>query len=138
MSNQFPDQSAPRESNRWQQTAPQPFGQVPGPGATPAVYQQGAAAQYDTRHDLTAPRKTKATAILLCLPIIVGWLGIHNFYLGQTVRGVLHLVLIVLSLIPFVGMFFLACHAIYGLVEFVCIIAGVSDYGRDRQGRPLV
>ncbi|MEH2235301.1 TM2 domain-containing protein [Nostoc sp.] len=52
--------------------------------------------------------KTKSTAILLCF--FCGWLGIHKFYLGQNVAGILYLLFSVTcipALIAFVDFFVL-------------------------------
>lgn len=52
--------------------------------------------------------KTKSTAIILCF--FGGWLGIHKFYLGQNVAGILYLLFFwtcIPSLIAFVDFFIL-------------------------------
>ncbi|MDZ8262431.1 NINE protein [Nostoc sp. ChiQUE01b] len=52
--------------------------------------------------------KTKSTAIILCF--FGGWLGIHKFYLGQNVAGILYLLFFwtcIPSLIAFVEFFVL-------------------------------
>ncbi|WP_257236645.1 NINE protein [Nostoc sp. 'Peltigera malacea cyanobiont' DB3992] len=52
--------------------------------------------------------KTKSTAIILCF--FGGWLGIHKFYLGQNVAGILYLLFFwtcIPSLIAFVEFFIL-------------------------------
>lgn len=141
-------QNPPAQDFRWSQQAPQApqnpqpqqaFGQpvayphhaqppqfahVPG---TPAAY------------DMSAPRKSKTVAVLLSLPFIVGALGLHDFYLGHTGRGVLHLVLLVLAFIPILGWWVIApLHGLWIIVELILIVAGAGDYGRDQQGRPLV
>ncbi|MEH2351306.1 MAG: NINE protein [Nostoc sp.] len=52
--------------------------------------------------------KTKSTAIILCF--FGGWLGVHKFYLGQNLEGVLYLLFFwtcIPSLIAFVEFFVL-------------------------------
>ncbi|MEH2449643.1 MAG: NINE protein [Nostoc sp.] len=52
--------------------------------------------------------KTKSTAILLCF--FCGWVGIHKFYLGQNVAGILYLLFswtFIPGLIAFVEFFVL-------------------------------
>ncbi|MEH2449980.1 NINE protein [Nostoc sp.] len=52
--------------------------------------------------------KTKSTAILLCF--FCGWVGIHKFYLGQNVAGILYLLFswtFIPGLIAFVEFFLL-------------------------------
>ncbi|MEH2128964.1 NINE protein [Nostoc sp.] len=52
--------------------------------------------------------KTKSTAIILCF--FGGWLGIHKFYLGENVAGILYLLFFwtcIPSLIAFVEFFIL-------------------------------
>lgn len=45
---------------------------------------------------------SKRTAALLAF--LLGWVGAHNFYLGQRTRGILHLLLFGLSALGFVGL----------------------------------
>lgn len=74
--------------------------------------------------------KSKLAAGLLA--IFLGGLGIHRFYLGDTNRGVLMLLLSVLScfiLYPIIH--------IWGLVEGVLYLSGSSGYTTDATGRPL-
>jgi TM2 domain-containing membrane protein YozV len=52
--------------------------------------------------------RTKSTAIILCF--FGGWLGVHKFYLGQNVAGILYLLFFwtcIPSLIAFVEFFIL-------------------------------
>ena len=65
------------------------------------------------------------------LGILLGGLGIHNFYLGYTGKGVAQLLISILSL----G--FLAwISGIWGLIEGIMILTGNID--KDGQGNPLV
>lgn len=130
-----------RNDARWSQPPAQPqqsFGEVvpyTGHAPQPQFHSQGIPAS----QDMSAPRKSKTVAIVLSLPFIVGALGLHNFYLGHTLRGVLHLVLVVLAFFPIIGWWVVApLHLLWILVELVLVIAGAGDYGHDKQGRPLV
>ena len=81
----------------------------------------------DTLYEITG-RKSKLAAGLL--GIFLGGLGIHNFYLGFTSRGVAQLLISVLScgvLSP--------VSAIWGLVEGILVLTG--ERGVDADGQPL-
>lgn len=144
----LPAQAAQPVLNRWQQPEtqwPQPtaatpqvqpqYSQAVQQAPAPAPYQQGVPARYD----MTAPRKSKTIALILALPFLpTSWLGIHNFYLGQTLRGVLHLVFALLGMVPLLWFVVDPVHFIFIVVELVLIITGAGNYGTDKQGRPLV
>jgi len=72
------------------------------------------------------PAMNKSRIAAGILGILVGGLGIHNFYLGFYVRGVAQLVLT-----------FLSCGAasVWGFVEGILILAGRINY--DAQGLPF-
>ncbi|HCT13767.1 NINE protein [Corynebacterium nuruki] len=149
MSNQSPHQPDQPVQNRWQQQPAAQWSQ-PAPAAprvqshydqafqqapAPVPYQLGVPARYD----MTAPRKSKTVALILALPFLpTSWLGIHNFYLGQTLRGVLHLVFALIGMVPLLWLVVDPIHFIFIVVELALIITGAGNYGRDRQGRPLV
>lgn len=65
------------------------------------------------------------------LGILVGWLGIHNFYLGYTGKGIAQLLITVLSL----G-FLSGISGLWGLIEGILILVGNID--KDAAGNPLV
>ena len=69
--------------------------------------------------------KSKMTAGLLGL--FLGAYGVHNFYLGNTSRGILQLVLT-----------FVTCGiaSLWGFIEGILILCG--NINTDAQGRPLV
>ncbi|MBQ9011408.1 MAG: TM2 domain-containing protein [Bacilli bacterium] len=73
--------------------------------------------------------KSKIAAGLL--GIFLGWLGIHNFYLGFTGKAIAQLLISVLScfILSFVS-------AIWGLIEGILILTGSID--ADADGRKLV
>ena len=75
-----------------------------------------------------ADRKSKAVAGVL--GILLGALGIHNFYLGYTSKGVVQLMLTL-----FTCGALSAVSAIWGLVEGIMILTGSID--TDAKGIPL-
>ncbi len=64
--------------------------------------------------------------------ILLGGLGIHNFYLGYTTKGVIQLVLTLVGWVVIVGPII---AAIWGLIEGIMILTGSID--RDASGRLL-
>ncbi|MCQ9340170.1 TM2 domain-containing protein [Corynebacterium phoceense] len=107
-----------------------PVNPIPGQGAQP-------------QYVIATTPKSKAIAAILAL--FLGGLGIHNFYIGRNLVGVLQLVfflaggLIVIPLIFVGGIGFLLPIAfwIWILVEFVLILLGVPPFDRDSRGLPL-
>ena len=61
---------------------------------------------------------------------VLGALGIHNFYLGYTSKGIIQLILT----ITMIGA---PIAAIWALIEFVLILAHSGSYAYDAQGQPL-
>ena len=72
------------------------------------------------------PPKSKTTAALLAF--FLGPLGIHNFYLGYTTRGVIQLILS----LTFFGLF---VSGLWAFIEFILILVGNL---KDSHGRQLV
>lgn len=74
--------------------------------------------------------KSKVAAGLL--GIFLGWLGIHNFYLGFTGKAVAQLLLTILSCgaLSFVS-------GIWGLIEGILILCGSAGFTNDAYGVPL-
>lgn len=104
------------------------------PGAQQAGYagyqQPGAQQQYPYQGTVA---KSKVVAGIL--GILLGSLGIHNFYLGYTGKAVAQLLISVLSLGFLAGV-----SAVWGLVEGILILTaqpGVHPWGVDAQGVPL-
>ena len=77
---------------------------------------------------MPVPPRSKLAAALLAF--FLGWLGIHNFYLGRTVMGVTQLSVTVVSC----GLLGPAV-AVWAFVEGVLVLTGAI---RDNRGRPLV
>lgn len=69
--------------------------------------------------------KSKEVTGLLC--IFLGWLGIHDFYVGKTTLGVVKLILTCLVVSSFIV-------GIWVIIDLICIISGSYC---DRWGRPL-
>lgn len=74
------------------------------------------------------PQKSKLAAGLL--GILLGGLGIHNFYLGYTTKGIIQLLLTLLTC-GFGGII----SSIWGLIEGVMILTG--SISTDGSGVPL-
>ena len=69
--------------------------------------------------------KSKEVTGLLC--IFLGWLGIHDFYVGKTTLGVIKLILTCLVVSSFIV-------GIWVIIDLICILSGSYC---DRWGRPL-
>ena len=79
----------------------------------------------------------KSKAVAAILAFFLGTLGIHRFYLGKTGSAVAMLVLTILGWITslfIIGLFIVLAVAIWGLVDFICILCGKMT---DSQGRQL-
>nr|UIK90343.1 TM2 domain-containing protein [Arthrobacter polaris] len=74
----------------------------------------------------------KSKVVAGILGILLGYLGIHNFYLGKTKIALIQLLVSVVSfgiLAPFM--------AIWGLIEGILILVGHENYRTDANGIPL-
>ena len=72
----------------------------------------------------------KQWIVAVLLAFFLGALGIHNFYLGYTAKGVFQLILT----ITMIGA---PISAIWALIEFIMILARSGSYAYDAQGQPL-
>jgi len=63
------------------------------------------------------------------LGILLGGLGIHNFYLGYTTKGILQIV---------VTVFTCGIGSIWGLVEGILILVKNPSFLTDANGVPLI
>ena len=70
------------------------------------------------------PQKSKMAAGLLGI-FLGGW-GIHNFYLGNTTRGIIQIIVTIVTC---------GIGAIWGLVEGIMILTGAIN--TDAKGNPL-
>lgn len=113
---------------------PTAYPPVPQPGQPPQPYPGQPYAQVPPGVE----QKSKVLGGLLGL--FLGGLGIHNFYLGYTGRGIAQLVLWLVSaattfiLIGFIG---LLAVGIWAFVESIMIFMGAGPYDRDARGVPL-
>lgn len=124
--------NASGDNSHHQQPQQQPMYQQPH--AQPLMYQQPQQPVYGHQ----APPKSKMAAALLAF--FLGGLGVHNFYLGYTTRGMWQLalniggVLTTLLLIGFVALFILGAWVI---IDFILILVGGGRYATDARGIPL-
>lgn len=114
----------------YQQVAGQ---QTAAPPAPPVQQQQQTPYQMPYQQQqpmaMDAPRSKLAAALLA---IFLGWFGVHNFYLGHIARGVIQLVLTLLS--PVLLCLTLPIVGIWVFIEFILILTGSL---RDKYNRPL-
>ena len=88
--------------------------QPPMGGQVPAVGPDG------------TPLKSKMVAGLL--GIFLGGFGVHNFYLGNTNKGIIQIVVTLVTC---------GIGAIWGTIEGILILVGNDSFSTDAQGRPL-
>ena len=69
--------------------------------------------------DIPSDRRSKIVAALLAF--FLGGLGIHNFYLGYTAKGVAQLLLTLIGWIVLIGPII---SGVWALIEFVMILTG--------------
>lgn len=145
-----PEPTVPLDPAPYQGYPPAPYqGYPPGPyqGYPPGLDQGYPPNPYDPRGTAASgypvdPRQPTYPAVFYpaqksrvaagVLGILLGTLGVHNFYLGRTGVAVLQLLLSVLSLgilAPLVG--------IWALVEGILILVGSPSFATDRRGIPL-
>ena len=72
------------------------------------------------------PLKSKMVAGLL--GIFLGGFGVHNFYLGNTNKGIIQIVVTLVTC---------GIGAIWGTIEGILILVGNQGFSTDAQGRPL-
>ena len=72
----------------------------------------------------------KQWIVAMLLAFFLGTLGIHNFYLGYTTKGIIQLVLT----ITVIGIF---VSGPWALIDFIMLIMRSGSYATDAQGQPL-
>ena len=72
----------------------------------------------------------KQWIVAVILAFFLGTLGVHNFYLGYTTKGIIQLVLT----ISVIGIF---VSGPWVLIELIMILMRSGSYGYDAQGQPL-
>lgn len=108
---------------------PPPY--TPGPAGPPPVA-QGAAGLFSNRWGITegppAGWQPKQKMVAGLLGILIGSLGIHSFYVGNSKKGIIQIVATVLT-----------CGAlgIWGFIEGIMILIGNENFSTDAYGIPL-
>ena len=110
---------------------------VPGPDANEqAAYAAGQQAYGQPAYGQPAYGQPFAAGapkqwiVAVLLAFFLGTLGIHNFYLGYTTKGVIQLVLT----ITVIGIF---VSGPWALIDFIMLIMRSGSYATDAQGQPL-
>lgn len=105
---------------------------VPGPDANQqAAYAAGQQAYGQPAYGQPfAAGAPKQWIVAILLAFFLGTLGIHNFYLGYTTKGIIQLVLT----LTFIG---IIVSGIWAFIDFIMLIMRSGDYATDAQGQPL-
>lgn len=110
---------------------------VPGPDANEqAAYAAGQPAYGQPAYGQPAYGQPFAAGapkqwiVAVLLAFFLGTLGIHNFYLGYTTKGIIQLVLT----ITVIGIF---VSGPWALIDFIMLIMRSGSYATDAQGQPL-
>lgn len=106
--------------------------QQPGYPQQAAYGQQQPAPYGQQPYALPYGVEQKSKVVAGILGILLGGLGIHNFYLGKTSRALIQLLVSVLSF----GILYVPMQ-IWGLVEGILILVGNEGYRTDSRGVPL-
>lgn len=83
-------------------------------------------------------QKSWLVALLLCF--FLGELGVHNFYIGRTQRGMRQLGLAIVGFVTsfiLIGFILIGVLVIWKWVELVFIAGGLSGFDKDADGVPL-
>ena len=99
---------------------------APGYQQPPASQQPMAAGGVPAVGPDGTPLKSKMVAGLL--GIFLGGFGVHNFYLGNTNKGIIQIVVTLVTC---------GIGAIWGTIEGILILVGNDGFSTDAQGRPL-
>ena len=105
---------------------------VPGPDANQqAAFAAGQQAYGQPAYGQPfAAGAPKQWIVAVLLAFFLGTLGIHNFYLGYTTKGIIQLVLT----ITVIGIF---VSGPWALIDFIMLIMRSGSYATDAQGPPL-
>lgn len=120
----YPQPGAPQDYQ--QQNLQQGYQQQGYPQGYPQGYQQ------QQGYGIIPGVEQKSKIVAGILGILLGSLGIHNFYLGKNKIALIQLLVSVVSLgflAPFMG--------IWGLIEGILILVGHENYRTDAKGIPL-
>ena len=110
---------------------------VPGPDANQqAAYAAGQQAYGQPAYGQPAYGQPFAAGapkqwiVAVILAFFLGTLGVHNFYLGYTTKGIIQLVLT----ITVIGIF---VSGPWALIDFIMLLMRSGSYATDAQGQPL-
>ena len=105
---------------------------VPGPDANQqAAFAAGQQAYGQPAYGQPfAAGAPKQWIVAVLLAFFLGTLGIHNFYLGYTTKGIIQLVLT----LTFIG---LIVSGIWAFIDFIMLLMRSGSYAYDAQGQPL-
>ncbi len=83
-----------------------------------------------SQNEVVVSKRSKIVAAILAF--FLGYLGVHNFYLGKTGKGVAQLLLTI-------SVFFCWISAIWAFVDFIMILCSKpgSEYHQDGDGAEL-
>ena len=110
------------------------MGYMPGSGRELLPH----AAAYGEMNPAWVQPKSHAAAALLAF--FLGSLGVHNFYLGHNSRGLVQLIMWLVSLattVVLIGFLGLMVVGIWAFIEFLLILFRSGSYGYDSRGIPL-
>ena len=75
-----------------------------------------------------AEKSDKSKLVAALLGILLGYFGIHNFYLGFTTKAIIQIVVSVVTC---------GLGGIWGLIEGILILMGKEGFDKDAAGKPL-
>lgn len=85
------------------------------------------------RYERELNKSSKSRLAYVLLGLCLGWLGIHNFYIGRAGQGVAQLVLLIFSII--------LSSIVIGFVGYpilaIWILVNICSIDTDADGRPL-
>lgn len=79
---------------------------------------------------------SKSKFIAFILALFFGWIGLHNFYMGHTLRGLMQLALQVVclaTLILGIGLLMEIPFSLWLFVEIIMILCGAATDGEGRK-----
>lgn len=88
-------------------------------------YCQNCGIPFETLTLSTTTGKSRALAGVLA--ILVGGLGVHNFYLGYNQKAIIQLIMFIIGVLTtclIIGLFIMSAASIWGLVEGIMIFTG--------------
>ena len=105
---------------------------VPGPDANQqAAFAAGQQAYGQPAYGQPfAAGAPKQWIVAVILAFFLGTLGVHNFYLGYTTKGIIQLVLT----LTFIG---LIVSGIWAFIDFIMLLMRAGSFATDAQGQPL-